>query len=132
MFVKEIHEDDWQGILSYDTTYPCEKIEQCLDAVKRLNGDNKTVVVLSRDDENFLMIGGGNKNLYICNASLDGAMYYLTDPWHEGGEIALVAGGQEGSYSKKLGIKLENVLKATELFVKESELDNDLNWELQD
>ncbi len=131
MFVREIHEDDWQGVFSNDSEVPCERLEQVVNGLRKLNGDNKTTVVLSRDEDNYLIAGGGNDGFYICNVCLAGSMAYLIDPNQGAGNIALVAGGQEGDYPRSYAVTLDDLLLAAETFATKGVLNETLTWEPQ-
>jgi len=100
-------------------------------AIRLLDGDIKTLLVLSTGDVvPHLSIGGGN-DLYVCYATFDNESFHnLIDPSKASDqELPLVAGGQEGLYPAQQCVNLETVLIAARAFAEDGKLSDAVSWQ---
>ena len=103
---------------------------QIEDAIRRLDGQQATLVSLEADDEARMWISGGDKQRYICTVTFDGSQCYnLVDPTQNKQSVSLVAGGQVGDYSGRLVVELDLVLRAAQKFSVDGVLAEELSWE---
>ncbi|WP_369157310.1 Imm1 family immunity protein [Candidatus Thiodiazotropha sp. LNASS1] len=136
MFVDKIYEDDWSGVKSLDAEYTCADFNQVESAIRRLNGKNKTMVVISSSVNNkALSIAGGNDGKYIAYLAVDvdDKLYNLTSGEEKAEKYCdIVAGGQSGSYPVNQCLDILTIIKACRYFTIYGEMDPDLIWELQE
>lgn len=135
MFIKGLHFDNWvngrdKGEFIHDQNQGLNwgMIEKILT---ELNGDNKTQVVLSKDEDIYMGIGGGNSGLYNVYATFDNVSFFnlLDSSKSEDKIIQLVTGGQQGDFSANNCVGLEAMLEAAKLFALEGGINDSLNWQ---
>ncbi len=131
-FVTRIYTDRRVGVRNDGRSVSGPSLNQVLDAVRRLDGEQFTELLLSGEKRN-LTISGGNEGRYIAFISVNGdeAFYNLTNA--EGNpklELKVVTGGQVGSYSSRQVVPLSSVLTAARDFY-ESGQASTLLWEKQ-
>ena len=134
MYVKRIVEDDWSGVRSDDVETECDKIEQVVAAIKKLNGRNKTSVYLQADGEKSLTVSGGTDGRYVAFVTIriDDEFYNLVDPQQPPDQMLEVkTGGQMGAYPAKQCVGLETVLEAARQFAADGSISRSLSWEKQ-
>ncbi len=131
MKIERLFEDDWQGVISKDKEYKCISIDQIIAAIDKLNGENKTLIELIIDDDNFLTLAGGNEGRYICYITQNGSIYNLinTDYIRNDKTVLIVAGGQQGDFSARLCVKYDQTTKAAISYYQNGQKDPDLFWE---
>lgn len=130
LFVKKITEDFWKENECSDRTYECKSLDEVLQSVRKLNGQERTIVHLLGADDMSLTIGGGNEGKYIVYATLDDTFYSLINPNASNKDTTqIVAGGQEGDYLLKQCLSLDTVIKACQEFVISGKLSQSLSWE---
>ncbi|SFE97117.1 Immunity protein Imm1 [Paenibacillus algorifonticola] len=138
MFIRGLHFDNWvngrdKGEFIHDQNQDLnwEMIEKILT---ELNGDNKTQVLLSKDEDIHMGIGGGNSGLYNVYATFDNISFFnlLDSSKSEDKIIQLVTGGQQGEFSANNCVDLETMLKAAKLFALEGEINDSLNWQYEE
>src|SRR2546421_531910 len=76
--VKRVYIEDRVGRRNMDVAVTAPTLEQVLDAVRRLNGDNTTMVILEMDGKQF-GIAGGTSGRYMGELTygIDDAFYTL-------------------------------------------------------
>ncbi|WP_204101856.1 MULTISPECIES: hypothetical protein [Spirulina sp. CCY15215] len=119
MQVKEICEENWIGLVDKGLPYQCNELNQVKDAIKRLDGVEKTMLILSVDDDVYMTIAGGNNGRYICeitNEREDSMFALLSTSKNPVSKVAIVAGKQEGLYDSSLCLSLNEVFEASEFF----------------
>lgn len=128
--VTKVFEEDWQGTSSTDSEWICSNVEEVLQAVRRLNGRNKTLIELIVDEATYLTVGGGNEGRYVCYITSGEQMHNLVNPDALPGEqTVIVAGGQRGEYDAKLCCGIEEVMRAVQYFAAHGAPNPDQNWE---
>ena len=133
--VKRIAIDDWKGTNSHDRKWECTRVEDAEDAVRSLNGQNRTMVELRVDDTTYMTIGGGNEGKYVCYIeSQTNSMQRFHNLCNcnakPGKLVAVVAGGQRGEYKPRLCCDLTCVLTAVRYFVMHGLPAPDLEWDV--
>lgn len=132
MHVNRIVEDDWIGVRSNHLEYECTSVEQVVAAIRKLNGQNKTTVVLQSSKNTSLTVSGGTEGRYCAfvTVGVDDAFYILVDPQQpEGVEYELVTGGQHVLLAARNCIDLETVLTAASQFALDGSLSPLSTWE---
>jgi outer membrane protein assembly factor BamB len=126
-----LFEDNWQGVSSQDTEYPCESPEQVPEALSKLNGKNKTIVALIVDDDHHLTVGGGNDGRYVCYITTGNTILNLKNPAAGKGtpRVRIVAGGQAGDFPADLCVDLSQVRSAAEYYLENGQSNPALVWE---
>lgn len=128
--IKAIISDKWFGRKVENEEMPCQSVDEALEALRRLNGKDRTQVLFQGADK-ALMIGGGNEGRYsvVIVVGEDERFYTLTDATNEGhGDVTIVTGGQAGSFPANQCIGLEDSLKAVRDFDRHGEPSPDLKW----
>jgi hypothetical protein len=134
MYVKRIVEDSWSGVRSGNVEYECNKMQQVVAAIKKLNGHNKTFVCLEADGEKSLTVSGGNDGRYVAfvTVGVDDEFYNLVDLGQpESQMLEVVTGGQKGAFSAKQCVGLETALEAARQFALDGSMAPLLAWEKQ-
>jgi hypothetical protein len=112
-------------------TTNCTELMKVKEAVDRLDGETKTAVVLERDSQNFMVIGGGKNNKYVVYAQLKGKPYAMANkfpiPGIEDSEITI--NGKTGVYPSRRCLGLSMVLEAAKHFADRGALAQVFNWE---
>lgn len=101
-------------------------------AIRALDGDHRTLVVLGVDDAYpHMAIGGGRDNQYIVYATYNNEVFHslidLEKP--EDRMVQLIVGGQEGDYCANSCVDLHTALQAAKTFAESGTLDKSLVWQ---
>ncbi|MCX6803897.1 MAG: hypothetical protein NTY48_04995 [Candidatus Diapherotrites archaeon] len=131
-FIDKIIENDLNNSNeeSIDAEVKCTELIQVKEAIDRINGTNKTAVVLKKDDSNFMIIGGGQNGKYIVNAYIKGKMYSMANKFNVPKDsIELIVGGKAGIHQSKYCLNLEMVLESAKHFALRGALAQTFNWE---
>lgn len=130
MFVSNLSIENWVASLDEGNLIESPAWSQIEQAIRELDGKTKTLVTLGADDECYMCIGGGESGKYIVNVTFDNISFHnLVDPSKADAIAKLVVGGQEGDYSLKMCVNLENALLAAQTFTESGKLENSLFWE---
>jgi hypothetical protein len=129
MFIKKIVEEGISGKEKDDiVTTPTELVE-VKGAIDRLNGETKTAVVLKLDEDNLMIIGGGNKK-YIVFAKLDGKSYYMANKFPVSNEpMTINFAKKKSSFPARRCLGLDMVLESAKHFAHRGALAQTFNWE---
>jgi len=121
--------DHWVGVLDQgdEITDPdMTKIEQ---AIRALDGSERTLVLLKTDGVAHMGIGGGTANVYFVYVTFDDVEFLApTIPVTEPGTMVMNIGGQEGEYSKEHCVDLAVALSAARAFAASGILEPSINW----
>ncbi len=133
IFVKKIIEENRLGVEeSEDVISDCDTLPTVKDAIERLNGDNKTAVVLEKDEKNYMIVGGGNNGKYVVYAELRGKMYLMANKFPiPRGPTELNVGGKTTPYESKYCMGIEMVLEAAKHYADRGTLAQTFNWEVK-
>jgi hypothetical protein len=130
MFIRKIIEENQAGKDSEDIVSEANELIQVKEAVDRLNGETKTGVVLERDSDNFMVIGGGKNNKYVVYAQVKGRVYFMTNKFDVvKAPIEVIVAGRKGNYASKKCMNLEMALQAAKHFADRGVLAQTFNWE---
>jgi hypothetical protein len=129
MFIKKIIEEN-SAKESGESEKDCTELVQVKKAIEKLNGEDKTVVVLRNDEKNFMLIGGGQSGKYIVLAQLKGKMYAATNKYAvPKGPVELTVSGKKEAYPSKRCLNLEMVLEAAKHYADRGALAQVFDWE---
>lgn len=139
MFISMMHIDAFEGYrdMSYDVPDP--EIGQIETAIRRLDGNGRSLVILSADNGISMGVGGGNAGKYYVSITYDdgdGGNYVarpsnvVSNP-NRTGIIPIVIGGQAVEHSLDDLIDLDDALRATTIFATRGIRDPILRWEAE-
>jgi hypothetical protein len=98
-------------------------------AVRALDGEMHSMVVLGTNGPAHMAIGGGGTR-WIAFATLDGESFsVLKDPLVAAGSVRLVAGGEVDEYPAQETVDVETAARAARTFALGGVLDARLTWE---
>jgi Immunity protein Imm1 len=100
------------------------------NAIRQLDGKSRTSVMIGRDDDTTMSIGGG-PSLFTSVILIENSRgpYYLIDPNAPNAEVMLVVGGQKIGLPKNLTVDLATTLHAAKTFSETGELDATAHWQ---
>ena len=130
-FVNEIITDMWVGARKQSDRVPCRDLSQVVNAIRKLDGDKYTEVILFGQGRT-LIIGGGNKGRYVVVLTVgqDEAFQTLLNATPAvGDDIPVVVGGQEGLYPANQVVDLSAALQSSESFFESGEPAANMRWE---
>ena len=134
MKVTKVFEDDWsEGVVSNDVQYVCSTPDQAVAAIRKLNGDNKTIVELIVDEANFLTVAGGDGK-YVCYGTQDDEVLLnlLTSNPSSEGLVEVVAGGQVSEFEAKFVLSLDEVVEAAHFYAINGKPNPAQEWQQQE
>lgn len=102
-------------------------------AIRSLDGDLRTVIVLT-GDEATLTIGGGSEGHYLCSyAESDDVLYDLwrSVPTSSDDLVSLVTGHQEGYFEPNLIVGRDAALAAAKAFADSGHRMDSPDWHLR-
>ena len=108
--------DEWEGVHSNNRVVEDVPREQLEAAIRHLDGERHTQVVLQQRDHSNLILGGGSGRFNVVVATPDDRFFVLTDPEKPEGTEQLIAGGQLGDYPAKTIVSLESALQAARVY----------------
>lgn len=117
------------GISCESKEYGCNSEKDALIAIRNLNGKDTTLVVIEKDENNSLTIGGGNDGRYVCYVDQGLKILNLIRRVNTNGTVCIVAGGQRGDYPEKLCADQQMVDRAASYYFRYGDVDPDLDWE---
>lgn len=130
MFIKKIVEENQGGKDSEDIVSEARELVQVKEAIDKLDGENKTGVVLEKDSQNFMIIGGGKDNKYAAFAQIKGKIYVMANKFDVlKPPIELIVAGKKGMYPSKRCMNLQMVLEAAKHYADRGALAQTFNWE---
>jgi len=132
LFVKKIIEEDLNSKSEEDIVSELRELPQVKEAVERINGENKTAVLLQRDSQNLMVIGGGQNEKYAVYAIFKGKKYFMANKYDVHKEpVELIVAGKKGHYPSRKCLNLQMVLEAAKHFADRGALAQTFNWETQ-
>jgi len=104
--------------------------QQIEAAIRRLDGERCTLLILSVGDPvPHMAIGGGENGKYIVYATPDNMSFHtLINPSAPPGKCMLTAGAQRGDYELKICVSLREALQAAKTYAETGEVDAGLAW----
>lgn len=115
----------------------CELISSWNDvavAIKKLNGESISYLIIYPteipDEEDFLMVGGGRDNVYVCSY-YNGDEYHLVDKSNQDDEsVVEVLVGEVSGKLRKHCVGIDQLLPAVKSFCETWSQGDDASWEL--
>ena len=127
MSIKKMEYDNWINSLSNDTEIENPTWEQVEKAIKSLDADQHTMVILTSDTQS-LIIGGGQGQYIITVLFGDDNHVSARRKSPIVGDIELNIGGQTGFYSKRLVLDFALAIHVVMIFWQKEILDPNLEW----
>lgn len=133
-FVNLVESDKREGVQERLLGVEDPGIMDVLDAIRRLDGENYTVVSLEGNDGlRRMTIGGGNNgfyNVYIA-VDIDREFYNLLNPDALPDSLTtLITGGQAGNFPTTHCVDIQTAIKAAEVFFESGEPAPELQWDM--
>ncbi|CAN1209326.1 Immunity protein Imm1 [Tumidithrix helvetica PCC 7403] len=129
MFISKFSIEDWQNNKNYGSLEVPSGWGDIEAAIRKLDGDRRTLVTLEADGETHMAIGGGT-NKYLVYLTFDNENFnYLVNPSKSDRTETLVVGGQEGIYPAKWCVDLTTTLKAAKAFAEFGTIEKSVVWE---
>ena len=101
-------------------------------AIQRLDGDQRSLVMVELSSGQTLTIGGGPEQFVAEVAESDTSRFAVIDPRAGDSSVDLVVGGQLVDYPARVCIKRDAALCAARTFVQESGVRTpDLTWSVE-
>jgi hypothetical protein len=131
MFINSLHADLWVSRADKGLTLDRPSWEDIERAIRQLSGNERTSLILKRDEETHMSIGGGpdRYSVVVLIENRHGP-FYLIDPSKSDAEIMLVVGGQSIDTPERMTVPLETILKAARVFSESGELEKSLAWQV--
>lgn len=102
-------------------------LEQVEDAVRSLDGDQRSTMTIYVTDERYMLIGGGG-NHYICEVFPETTRLLNLGVPEDSDQYVTVVVGQPGEYWQGECVPLHTVLQAARHFADTGEMDGSLLW----
>jgi len=130
MFIRTIVEEGISAKEKDDIITNCTELVEVKQAIDRLDGVNKTAVVLKLDDNNLMIVGGGENGKYIVFAKVDGKNYYMANKFDIAKDpMTITVAKQKGKYPSRRCLNLDMVLESAKHFAHRGTLAQTFNWE---
>ncbi len=128
--------DDWSQGHNHGSDVDRPDMEQIEAAIRALDGDKRTVVMLEASDGSYLAIGGGSAAKYVVTGTHNDFTFFnlLASDTSEHADsaqpdIEITAGGQVAKYPARECVDLISALQAARIFATDGIFDPSLNWE---
>jgi immunity protein Imm1 of predicted polymorphic toxin system len=132
MYIESLHYDRWVERNDVGSTVAGDHLSVYAvnEAVRRLEGAERTLVTLQGPGTSHLAVGGSAATGMVVYATFDNDTFYqLTNPEAREDEIVeVVAGGQTGDYPARMVVGLSVALQAAEEFAEGGVLSSQLAW----
>jgi len=132
MFVERLTTDDWTGAINHGKEILSPGPETIEAAIRALDGERRTLVVLQGPGNCHLAVGGGEGGEFIVYSTNDNESYLLAiNPAmpDKSATISLRAGGQEGDFPVRQVIGLAESLAAAKTFAATGGPDESVTWQ---
>jgi hypothetical protein len=132
MALLEMTESRYVGVNDEGTTLEIDDARIAMDAVERLNGRDRSLVLLDDRNGQCLMIGGGNDGRYVISfaINIDEEIYIAADGTQDRDTmLKVVCGGQSGIFSARNCMQQEAALEAAREFVETASRSSKVVWE---
>lgn len=118
--------DDRVGVHNKDIEIAPVELGEALAWLRKLDGQQYTLLSLERHDGARLLIGGGAFYFVITLDKAGSSFLFLNDSIYEDGTYELCAGGQYGEYLKKNCATMQQSEHIAKLFFDKNE--DRLSW----
>ncbi|MFF2886001.1 hypothetical protein [Paenibacillus sp. NPDC057967] len=123
-----IYEEEREGALANTIEHSHASMEQCLEAIRRMNGFTHSHVTIQHRD-NMIMVGGGSDE-FIVTVESSIAIHNLLSSEEENEFVEITVGGQACEFPQKYIVRFELVESALRYFLEDASID--LEWEVID
>jgi hypothetical protein len=130
MFITSLYADKWVSRADKGETIAQPSWIEIERAIRTLDGKEHTSVMIRKDEETYMSIGGG-PNAYTLTALFENQRgpYYLLDQSRRNGDVLLVVGGQSIDVPAKMVVPLGMVLIVAKSFAERGELQEGMSWQ---
>lgn len=128
----EMVTDCWDGVRNTESVVTAPTWEMVSEAIKALDGNVRTLVMIVLQAPSHMTIGGGGDNgLYVVQATEDGARFQLAtrEDVTSSSDVTIRAGGQNGAFPARRCVDLDTALRAAHTFVETGQLEAAIRWE---
>ena len=124
--------DEWSGIRCQESTMNDPAWSDVARLIKRLDAKKRTMIILKRDEDNSLTIGGGCGQYVLCANVGENRFFNLVRPVTVGApDVVLNIGGQESEYSaQEIVDEITAIACATE-YLKSGNMNSTFEWREQ-
>lgn len=130
MFIKNIIEEGTSLRDKDDIVTECTELVQVKRAIDKLDGVNKTAVVLKLDEDNLMIVGGGANNKYVVFAKVGGKNYYMANKFDIKKEpMTINVAKNKSKYPSRRCFGIDMVLESAKHFAHRGTLAQTFNWE---
>jgi hypothetical protein len=100
------------------------------EALRCMHGvENYSVILITPNSEEMMMIGGGEKGQYVCIGELLRGQFVLSELSRPREQLISIYDGQPSAYIATHVVSLEQVVEAAHYFATTGELTPSLSWE---
>jgi hypothetical protein len=130
MFISSLHADKWVSRADEGHTVNSPSWADIETAIRQLDGNERTSLMLKKDEETYMSIGGG-PTAYSVTVLIENKYgpFYLIDPFKFSEDVMLVVGGQSIDIPARMTVPLESVLKVARRFSESGELEKSMTWQ---
>jgi hypothetical protein len=128
----EMVTDCWDGVRNTESVVTAPTWEMVSEAIKALDGNVRTLVMIVLQPPSHMTIGGGGNNgLYVVQATEDGERFQLAtrEDVTSLSNVTIKAGGQNGDFPARRCVDLDTALRAAQAFVETGRLEAAIRWE---
>ncbi|MGI6589892.1 MAG: hypothetical protein ACOX1V_04515 [Candidatus Iainarchaeum sp.] len=130
MFIKNIIEEGVSSKDKDDIVTECTKLVQVKEAIERMDGVNKTAVVLQLDENNLMIVGGGADNKFVVFAKLGGKDYYMANKFDSKKDFFnITVAKKKHKYPSRRCFGIDTVLESAKHFAHRGTLTQVFTWE---
>jgi hypothetical protein len=132
MFVERLTIDDWTGALNHKEEILNPDLEAIEAAIRALDGERRTLVVLKGPGDHHLAVGGGGEGKFIVYMTSDNESFLtaINPAMQDASEtILLCAGGQEGDFPVRQVIGVAESLAAARSFAVTGSPAESVTWQ---
>ncbi len=120
--------DHWEGVHANNRSLEDVSWEELDAAIRDLDGEKHTQVVVQLPDHSNLIVGGGSGRFNVVVATPDERFFVLRNPEKEDGIEQLIAGGQRGDYPAETIVGLDAALQAARVYFELGTPDVTQDW----
>lgn len=120
--------DDWEGVHANNRSLEDVDWEQIDAAIRDMDGQRHTQVVLKNSNHSNLIVGGGSGRFNVVVATPDEQFFVLRNPDRPDGVEQLIAGGQRGDYPAETIVGFDAALRAARVYFELGTPDATQDW----
>jgi len=121
--------DEWSGLDCRQLTMKDPTWSDVARLVGNLDASKRTMVILKRDEDNNLIIGGG-RGQYVISASVDGDRFFslVLSGKPSSPDVCLNIGGQEAEYPPDQVVDEVAAIACATEYLKSGKMDANFEW----